>query len=69
MTASDQAERRAWAGRADAYAYATSFAALCAHTVPALLDAAGVREGVRVLDAGTGTGITAVLKLHQAGLL
>ncbi|MFH8746627.1 class I SAM-dependent methyltransferase [Streptomyces rimosus] len=54
FTPFDTAERRAWAGRAAAYE--RSFAALCAHPVPALLDAAGVRRGLRVLDAGTGTG-------------
>ncbi|MEV5596499.1 class I SAM-dependent methyltransferase [Streptomyces sp. NPDC052496] len=56
-TAFDAAERRAWAGRAAAYE--RSFAALCAHPVPALLDAAEVRTGLRVLDAGTGTGTAA----------
>jgi SAM-dependent methyltransferase len=61
-TAFDQYERRAWDGRADAYA--RSFAHLCAHTAPLLLDAAGVREGgaaagLRVLDAGTGPGTVA----------
>ncbi|MFD7662593.1 class I SAM-dependent methyltransferase [Streptomyces sp. NPDC059788] len=57
VTAFDEAERRAWAGRAEAYE--RSFAALCAHPVPALLDAADVRPGLRVLDAGTGTGAAA----------
>ncbi|MFF8833258.1 class I SAM-dependent methyltransferase [Streptomyces sp. NPDC015131] len=53
-TAFDVAERRAWAGRADAYA--AGFAKLCAYPVPRLLEAAGVRTGTRVLDVGTGTG-------------
>ncbi|KAA6215230.1 class I SAM-dependent methyltransferase [Streptomyces albofaciens JCM 4342] len=53
----DEAERRAWAGRAAAYE--RSFAPLCAHPVPALLDAAELRPGLRVLDAGTGTGAAA----------
>ncbi|WP_369359441.1 class I SAM-dependent methyltransferase [Streptomyces sp. cg2] len=53
----DVGERRAWAGRAAAYA--AGFGRLCAYTVPRLLDAAGVTEGSRVLDAGTGTGAAA----------
>ncbi|MFH8403954.1 class I SAM-dependent methyltransferase [Streptomyces sp. NPDC018019] len=57
LTEFDEAERRAWAGRAAAYE--RSFAALCAHPVPALLDAAGVRPGLPVLDVGTGTGTAA----------
>ncbi|MEV1021022.1 class I SAM-dependent methyltransferase [Streptomyces sp. NPDC050264] len=58
QTAFDAAERHAWAGRTDAYA--DSFGKLCGYPVPELLDAAGVREGVRVLDVGTGTGAAAV---------
>lgn len=58
QTAFDASERRAWAGQADAYA--AGFAKLCAYPVPALLDAAGVAEGTRVLDVGTGTGTAAV---------
>ncbi|MFJ1755140.1 class I SAM-dependent methyltransferase [Kitasatospora sp. NPDC088134] len=57
MDAYDALERRIWDGRADAYA--ASFARLCAHPVPALLDAAGVGPGVAVLDVGTGTGAAA----------
>ncbi|MEU1133587.1 class I SAM-dependent methyltransferase [Streptomyces sp. NPDC005900] len=57
-TAFDTAERQAWAGQAAAYA--ASFAKLCAYPVPALLRAAGVGEGVRLLDVGTGTGTVAV---------
>ncbi|WP_425247970.1 class I SAM-dependent methyltransferase [Streptomyces sp. NEAU-NA10] len=60
----DAAERRMWAGRADAYA--ASFARLCAHPVEALLDAAGVSAGGYVLDVGTGTG-TAALAAGQRG--
>ncbi|GGT88362.1 class I SAM-dependent methyltransferase [Streptomyces violascens] len=56
-TAFDASERRIWAGRAKAYA--GSFGKLCAHPVPRLLDAARVRDGVRVLDVGTGTGAVA----------
>lgn len=57
FTAFDASERRIWAGRAQAYA--DGFATLCAHPVPRLLDAARVRQGVRVLDVGTGTGAAA----------
>ena len=57
MTVFDAVERQAWAGRAEAYA--GGFARLCAYPVPALLDAAGVHAGVRVLDAGTGPGTAA----------
>ncbi len=57
VTGFDESERRMWSGRAGAYA--DSFAALCAYTVPQLLDAAGVREGTRVLDVGTGPGTAA----------
>ncbi|MGW4379618.1 class I SAM-dependent methyltransferase [Kitasatospora sp. NPDC004531] len=53
----DANERAAWAGRADAYA--RTFGLLCAHTVPELLDAAGVVAGTRVLDVGTGPGTVA----------
>lgn len=58
MTAFDEGERHTWSGRAAAYA--ESFAGLCAHPVPQLLDAAGVRRGLRVLDVGTGPGTVAV---------
>ncbi|MFD8599951.1 class I SAM-dependent methyltransferase [Kitasatospora sp. NPDC059646] len=53
----DANERTAWAGRADAYA--ATFGRLCAHTVPELLDAAGVFTGTRLLDVGTGPGTVA----------
>ncbi|MEU2550971.1 class I SAM-dependent methyltransferase [Streptomyces sp. NPDC013313] len=62
----DAAERTMWAGRTEAYA--RSFGRLCAHTVPALLDAAGVGAGARVLDVGTGTG-TAALAAGERGAL
>ncbi|MFE7300702.1 class I SAM-dependent methyltransferase [Streptomyces sp. NPDC057579] len=57
QTPFDASERRAWAGRAAAYA--AGFGRLCAYTVPRLLDAAGVTGGTRVLDVGTGTGTAA----------
>ncbi|QHC27218.1 class I SAM-dependent methyltransferase [Streptomyces sp. GS7] len=57
QTPFDASERRAWAGRAAAYA--DGFGRLCAYTVPRLLDAAGVDAGARVLDVGTGTGTVA----------
>ncbi|WP_435271497.1 class I SAM-dependent methyltransferase [Streptomyces sp. 1222.5] len=41
-------------------AYARGFGRLCAHPVPALLDAAGVGAGARALDVGTGTGTVAL---------
>ncbi|MFI6015827.1 class I SAM-dependent methyltransferase [Streptomyces sp. NPDC051243] len=53
----DRSERLMWAGRGAAYA--GSYARLCAHTVPRLLDAAEVGPGVRLLDVGTGPGTVA----------
>jgi SAM-dependent methyltransferase len=55
----DDHERARWAGRAGAYE--RSFARLCAHPAGALLDAAGVAAGTRVLDVGTGPGTVAAL--------
>ncbi|MEV0454402.1 class I SAM-dependent methyltransferase [Catellatospora methionotrophica] len=55
----DDYERLLWQGRAAAYR--RGFAALCAHTAPALLDAAGVGERTRLLDVGTGPGTVAAL--------
>ncbi len=52
MTNFDDHERQRWAGRASAYE--RGFAPLCAFPAGALLDAAGVTDGHRVLDAGTG---------------
>ncbi|PCG85570.1 SAM-dependent methyltransferase [Streptomyces sp. WZ.A104] len=50
----DRAERRIWSGKAEAYD--RTYARLCAHPVPALLDAAEVGPGSRVLDVGCGSG-------------
>ncbi|MFK0294704.1 class I SAM-dependent methyltransferase [Streptomyces sp. NPDC090442] len=63
QTPFDASERRAWAGRAAAYA--AGFGGLCAYTVPRLLDAAGVTAGIRLLDVGTGTGAAAVAALDR----
>lgn len=50
----DQAERVLWA---DAGAgYEAVYASLCAHTIPALLDAVALTPGAALLDVGTGTG-------------
>ncbi|GLX47690.1 methyltransferase [Streptomyces hygroscopicus subsp. hygroscopicus] len=59
----DAHERRMWAGAAEAYA--GSFAALCAATAEALLDAAEVGAGTRVLDVGTGPGTVAAAALSR----
>jgi SAM-dependent methyltransferase len=53
----DAYERRLWAGQA--MAYERGFARLTAHTAGALLDAAEVAEGTRLLDIGTGPGVVA----------
>jgi SAM-dependent methyltransferase len=62
-TAFDDHERAQWAGRAAAYE--RSFAALCAHPAGRLLDAAGVADGDRVLDVGTGPGTVAGLAVER----
>lgn len=63
LTAFDEHERSRWAGRASAYE--RSFGRLCAYPAEALLDAAAVRAGVRVLDVGTGPGTVAALALRR----
>lgn len=50
----DEAERVLWADSGSGYE--AVYASLCAHTVPALLDAVGVSSGTALLDVGTGTG-------------
>ncbi|GIE31246.1 methyltransferase [Actinoplanes italicus] len=60
MTASfDDYERAMWAGQADVYQ--DNLAVLCAGTATALLDAAEVTAGTRMLDVGTGPGTVAGL--------
>lgn len=59
----DAHERRMWAGAAEPYA--GSFAALCGATAEALLDAAEVGAGTRVLDVGTGPGTVAAAALAR----
>ena len=53
----DAFERERWAGQAAAYE--RGFTRLTAYTTGALLDAAGVTAGTRLLDVGTGTGVVA----------
>jgi SAM-dependent methyltransferase len=63
----DDAERQIWAGRAEAFR--ASFAKLCAHTAPALLDAAGAGPGTRLLDVGTGSGTVAAAACARGALV
>jgi SAM-dependent methyltransferase len=63
----DDHERRMWAGRADAYE--RTFAKLCAHPASALLDAANVMAGMRVLDVGTGPGTVAVMACARGAVV
>src|SRR5271154_3610114 len=53
----DAYERELWAGRAGVYE--RGGAGVAAHPDGALLDAAGVASGTRVLDVGTGPGVVA----------
>jgi SAM-dependent methyltransferase len=53
----DEAERVLWAD--SGAGYEAVYAALCAHTIPALLDAAAVSADSALLDVGTGTGTVA----------
>ncbi|MGW5670974.1 SAM-dependent methyltransferase, partial [Micromonospora sp. NPDC003776] len=59
----DAHERSRWAGRAEAYQ--RSFGRLCAYPAEALLDAAAVRAGRRVIDVGTGPGTVAAAALAR----
>ncbi|MEU1371345.1 methyltransferase domain-containing protein [Streptomyces sp. NPDC005803] len=67
MTAFDVSERRIWDGRAESYA--RTFARLCAHTVPALLDAAAVVAGTRLLDVGCGSGSVTVAAVGRGAVV
>ena len=62
-TAFDEHERLRWNGRAGAYQ--RSFGPLCSYPAAALLDAALVTAGYRVLDAGTGPGPVAALAVGR----
>lgn len=66
-TAFDRYERRVWAGRAAAYA--GSFGAICAYPARALLDAAGVGAGTRMLDVGTGPGTVAARAVDRGAVV
>jgi len=63
MSTFDDIKRRTWAGRAQAYS--ETFAHLCAHTGPRILDEVAVRPGVHLLDVGTGAGTVAALGLGR----
>src|SRR5262249_59187757 len=56
-------ERLGWGGQIDGYQ--RTFARLTAQTVPAMLEAARVRRGHRVLDVCTGPGILAAAALER----
>jgi SAM-dependent methyltransferase len=61
----DDAERRIWSGRAEAYA--RTYARLCAHPAAALLDAAEAGPSSRVLDVGCGSGTVSVAAVERGG--
>ncbi len=63
----DRYERDLWTDRGPVYA--ASFAALCAGTADTLLDAAGITEGTRLLDVGTGPGTVARLAIARGALV
>lgn len=56
-------ERLGWSGQIDGYQ--RTFARLTAQTVPAMLEAARVRRGHRVLDVCTGHGVLAAAALER----
>jgi SAM-dependent methyltransferase len=56
-TSFDERERSMWAGKAAAFE--RSVGVLCGYPAEYLLDAAGVGDGCRVLDVGTGPGTVA----------
>ncbi|MFJ9743015.1 class I SAM-dependent methyltransferase [Streptomyces sp. NPDC101166] len=64
MTTFDKCERLIWAGRGTSYA--ASYAKLCAHPVPLLLDAVAAGPGARLLDVGTGPGTVAAAACARA---
>lgn len=60
-------EREAWEARA--VPYAASLGDLTRGSVPALLDAAGVGRGTRVLDVGTGPGFVALAAAERGAVV
>lgn len=60
-------EREAWEVRAAPYA--ASLGDLTRGSIPALLDAAGVTAGVRVLDVGTGPGFVALAAASRGAVV
>lgn len=63
MSDFDAHERALWSGRAETYA--ATFGRICAGAAPALLDAAVVTAGTRMLDVGTGPGTVGRLALAR----
>jgi len=59
----DEYERELWAGRASAYE--RGFARLTSYTIEPLLDAAGVGQGTRMLDVGTGPGFVSLAAVRR----